>query len=269
MSSEIIKTTLILDELIEVFFHKFVYYLPNEIIFDSVKEQLKDQIDDGFFDAFYVMDNQLGNAIFTNEDAAEVNTLIIGKRTFLEQNTFKLVEKQKVLTEFEFQIIIEKYYEYLLLFIEITQWLSLNVKKYNGDAVHLSILGGFHMQLQFFTSHLKDICNYFGMYLDLEKDYDFTLEQYVLQYLPDLLSRYAKITNEQCNQQVKSEATSKTTQIEENGELEKSNLISSKQKTSIKKQRPKMDKKEVEALILVKIFNVEEAITTINNKKIV
>ncbi|WP_298366456.1 hypothetical protein [uncultured Lutibacter sp.] len=252
MSSEIIKTTLFLDELLEVFFHKVIYYVPSDIVGD-VKEQLKDQIDDDFYDAFYFMDNKLGSGIFTNENAYEVNSYLIGKRTFLEQNTFKLVEKSKELTEFEFLVIIEKYYEYLMLFIDITQWLSENVKKYNGDDVHISIIGAFHMQCQFYVTHLKDICNYFGLCLDLEKDFNFTVGQFVLQYLPDLISRYAKI--EEAQEEVEIEVKRDSEDIDT--VKEKSNQITKIPKPKKKKQRPKLDDKKVELMILKKVFNLQ------------
>lgn len=258
MSSEIIKTTLFLDELLEVFFHKFIYYVPSEIIFGNVKQQLSDQIDDDFYDEFYFSDNELGNAIFNNEDAAEVNSFLIDKRALLQENIFKLVEKSKELTAFEFLVIIEKYYEYLMLFIDITQWLSTNVKKYNGADIHISIVGGFHLQFQFFITHVKDISNYFGELLDLEKDFNFTIAQFVMQYLPDILSRYAKIESVQFEKQIEKG---------ENVNVEKSTLLLSEQKSKIKKQRPKLDDKEIEALILAKVFNVEEVIKIINNKK--
>ena len=186
-----------MEELLEVFFHKFMYYVPSKIIYGNVKELLKDQIANDFYDTFYFIDNTLGSGTFNNADAAEVNTYLVGKRTFLEQNTFKLVEKSEEFTALEFQVLLEKYYEYLMLFIDITQWLSENVKKYHGEAVHLGIIGGFHLQMQFFITHLKDVCNHFGSLLDLDKDFNFTIEQFVMQYLPDILSRYAKIEEAQ------------------------------------------------------------------------
>ena len=54
---------------------------------------------------------------------------------------------------------------------------------------------------------------------------------------------------------------------EESDNKDNSNLISSEQKVKRKKQRPTLDDKEVEALILAKVFNVEEMKITINNKK--
>ncbi len=265
MASEIIKTTLFLDELLAVFFHKFMYYVPSEIIYGTVKEQLSDQIDDDFYDAFYFLDTNLGSAKFNNDNAVEINSFLIGKRTFLEQNTFKLVEKSKEFTEFEFQVIIEKYYEYLMLFIDVTQWLSMHVKKYNGEEVHISIVGGFHLQLQFFITHLKDICNHFGKLLDLEKDFNFTVELFVMQYLPDILSRYVNIENAQGETENKVEYKEQQEQSEKSNAKDTSDLIPSEKKATRKKQRQKMDDNEVEALILAKVFNVEEVI--VNTKK--
>ncbi|WP_111710142.1 hypothetical protein [Lutibacter citreus] len=252
MSSEIIKTTLLLDELLEVFFHKIIYYVPSDIVGD-VKEQLKDQINDDFYDEFYFMDNKLGSGIFTNENALEVNSYLIGKRTFLEQNTFKLVEKSKELTEFEFLVIIEKYYEYLMLFIDLTQWLSQNVKKYNGEDIHISIIGAFHVQCQFYVTHLKDICNYFGRYLDLEKDFNFTVGEFVLQYLPDILSRYAKIEDAQEENAIE---INKENEQKENPK-EACNQLSKIPNPKKKKQRPIVDNTKLEKMILEVIFNVK------------
>ena len=128
MRSNETAVNVLLDELLNVFYHKFIYYLPSEIIIDGVLEQLKDDIDDDFFDEFYFIDNYLGNSKFYNEDALELNTLLSEKRSFLQQNTFKLVEKRGELSEFEFLVIIEKYYEKLSLFIYISEWLSINIK---------------------------------------------------------------------------------------------------------------------------------------------
>lgn len=262
MASKIIKTSLFLEELLEVFFHKFIYYVPSEIIYGNVKELLKDQIADDFYDTFYFIDNTLGSGAFDNSDVAEVNTYLVGKRSFLEQNTFKLVEKSEEYTELEFQVLLEKYYEYLMLFIDITQWLSENVKKYHGEAVHLGIIGGFHLQMQFFITHLKDVCNHFGSLLDLDRDFNFTVEQFVLQYLPDILSRYDKIIDAQVA--IASKVHTKE-QKEQSTTKDNSIQIRSVQKRKRKKQRLKLDDNEVEALILAKVFNVEEVI--VNNKK--
>jgi len=138
MEGNINQVDVFLEERIRIFYHKFIYYVPSEIIFEEVLEQLKGHIPKDFLDELYIIDNFLGSSIFYNEDALEINTLLADKRSFLQQNIFKLVEKSKELNEMEFLIIIEKYYEQLSLFLFITQWLSENLKKYNGEEIHLS-----------------------------------------------------------------------------------------------------------------------------------
>ena len=251
-----INTQDFINELIDVFFHKFIYYVPKEIIPENALEEVKDKVTDDFFDQFYFIDNNLGFSKFDNEDAAELNTMLIDKRAALEQNTFKLVEKSKELTTFEFLVIIEKYYEYVMLFIEITEWFKNNVKKYNED-VNLSLIGSFNFQLQFFVGHLKDVCNYFGSFLDLEKEFDFSKERFVVQYLPDILARYSRIENslvEDINEEPKKEKTNNEVDLIEKKENSKND------KKSSKKQNPQLDIEEVEIIILTKIFNVDKEI---------
>ena len=58
-----------LNELIEVFLHNFIYYIPSEIIFDGVLEQLEGQLEDDFFDELSFLDIHEGISQITNEDA--------------------------------------------------------------------------------------------------------------------------------------------------------------------------------------------------------
>ncbi len=224
-----------LDSLLSIFYHKFIYYVPREIINEKVLAQLKGEIDDDFFEGFHFLDNYLGSYKFYNKDALELSILIVDKKSFLEQNTFKLVEKSKEITEFEFLVIIEKYYEFLLLFNYITAWLSVNLKRYNGEGIHLNIIGAFSIQRQYFISHLEDVSNYFGKFLDLEKIYDFSMKSFVIKYLPELISRYDK--------------------IEENDEEQVANP-----KTKHKKQRLELDENKIEMMILTQVFNVNEKV---------
>jgi len=250
MKSNKTEIKVLLDELLSVFYHKFIYYVPRKIIIEQVLEQLKDDIDDDFFDEFYFIDNLLGSSKFYNEDALELNTLLQEKRSFLQQNTFNLVEKSKEMTEFEFLIVIEKYYEFLMLFVYITEWLSENLKKHNGDDIHLSIIGAFGIQMQDFMSHLKDVCNYFGVFIDFEREYDFSMRSFITNYMNELISRYVKITNNQI-------ASSTDEQLVENSKkIENSNQELSQKQVKKKRQRPELDKKKIETMILSQVFNV-------------
>ena len=255
MRSNETAVNVLLDELLNVFYHKFIYYLPSEIIIDGVLEQLKDDIDDDFFDEFYFIDNYLGNSKFYNEDALELNTLLSEKRSFLQQNTFKLVEKRGELSEFEFLVIIEKYYEKLSLFIYISEWLSINIKKYNGEDIHISIIGAFKIQQQYFLSHLKDVCNYFGEFLDLEMEFDFSKQSFITRYLSELSSRYVKIVSDLEEKVANKKLEKKEDEINTSNQKpikEQSEIINTKKK----RQRPVIDEKKIEKMILEKVFKI-------------
>ena len=262
MATKINNTTLFLDELVEVFFHKSIYYIPSEIIPEKAKDAVRIHIKLKYFDQFYFIDNELGLGAFNNNDAKELNSYIIDKRTFLEQNTFKLIKKKKKSSKLEFLVIIEKYYEYLMLFIDLTEWLIINIKKYNGENVHVSIIGAFQIQHQFLIKHLKDICNYFGELLNLEKDFNFTIGQFVFEYLPDIMSRYTKMAKKQIKAVVENES-SKREFIQEKPENTHQEITKTQPKKLVvkkKKEKPQLDHEEIENMILINVFNVDKTI---------
>ncbi|SNR51444.1 hypothetical protein SAMN06265371_104178 [Lutibacter agarilyticus] len=259
MASKIKNTTLFLDELVEVFFHKSIYYIPSEIIPENAKDAVRLQIKLNYFDQYYFADNELGFSAFNNNDAKDLNSNLIGKRAFLEQNTFKLIKKKKKL---EFLAIIEKYYEYLMLFIDFTEWLITNIKKYNGENVDLSIIGAFQVQHQFFIKHLKDICNYFGELLNLEKDFNFTVGLFVFEYLPDILSRYSKMIENRDEVVVQNEINKKELKQKKSEDTNQEIIKKQSKKLVAKKvkEKPQLDLDEIESMILINVFNVDKAI---------
>lgn len=244
-------TEQLLDELISVFFHKLILYVPSEVITEEILEQLKDDVDRDLLDVLMYLDNELGVSIFNNKDALELNSYLIEKRSFLQQNTFKLLEKSKELTEFEFLVVIEKYYEFLTLFIHISEWMSLNLKKYNGEDIHISIVGAYNIQLSYFVTHLKDVCNYFGAFLDLELEYDFSKQSLVFRYLPELIARYSLSVNQPKD-------TKQEKEEESENELPENPVENTT--TKKKKQKPQIDEKKIERMILTQIFNVKEEV---------
>ncbi len=134
-----------LNDLIEVFLHNLIYYIPSEIIFDGVLEQIEEEIEDNFFDELSIFDNFNGISNINNEDALEINTRLFEKRSLFEQNIFKLIEKNKVLTTAEFQFIIDKYFDQLILYLFLTEWLTENLNKYHKSNLNFTIVGAFKL----------------------------------------------------------------------------------------------------------------------------
>ncbi len=79
MKGNINQADIFLEERIRIFYHKFIYYVPSEIIFEEALEQLKGNIPEDFLDEFYIIDNFLGSSIFYNEDSFEIKDLFYNK----------------------------------------------------------------------------------------------------------------------------------------------------------------------------------------------
>jgi len=252
MKEQINKT--FLNELTEIFIHNFIYYIPSEIILEGVIEQIEDEIEDDFFDQLSLFDNYSGIAIFNNEDALEINTRIFEKRSLFEQNIFKLLDKNKSLSPYEFQFIIDKYFDKLILYLFLTKWLIDNLKKYNKGKIHLTLIGAFNLQYENFNAHLRDFYTNFGNLLDLEKEHDFSTVNFVLVYVPELVSTYTKILNKISAESNKDEKEENLKPAIENNE---NNQQPKKKVPKKKKVRPQINDREIEKMILERVFKIK------------
>lgn len=240
-------TTTILNELIEVSLDNFIYYIPSEIIFDDVLDQLEGEIEDDFFDELSFLSIEKGIALIKNEDALEINELLIEKRFLLEKNVSSLIEKSKELTSIEFQILVKEYYNQLLFFLYITEWLNKNIKKYNKQAIHISIIGAFNLQHHYLNSHLKDIFIHFGSIVNFEREHHFSTEELVMECFPDLITRYSHIENERTAHKENEEET-----------VLKDKLPKPIKKIiKKKKQRPILSDEKIEKMILESVFKMK------------
>ena len=245
------------NKLIEDLIHNLIYYIPSDIIFNEVLEQFKGEIDDGFLDELSLLNIDQGIASFENEDALEVNSILLDKKSTLEQNLSKISKTKKKITPNEFEIFCEKYYDQLLFFISITEWLNYNLKKYNGDTIHLSIIGAFKLQHDYFTVHLKDFHRYFESYVNLEIEHDTTIEKLVSQYLPDLITRYNQSSKSHDSTKKKKKENEKKETDSDKLEGEVKNQPLEKETSTKKKERPEIVDKEIENMVLDAIFKIK------------
>ena len=245
-----------LDTLIDVFLDNLLFYIPSEIIFDGVIEQIEN-IPDHFFDEISLLDLERGIYRVSDEDVLELNQRLFEKRSLLEENSFALLEKNKEVTPIEFKIILEKYYDQLIFYLYITDWLITNINRFNEDNVHLGILGAFKLQHEYLSVHLKNLYRYFGALIDTEREHNFSTEKMVLEHFPDLISRVSKskfnapITNQS---EINTETEDKEKIIDNPSEIQQQ----IKKKTPPqKKQRPTIINEEIEKLILDSVFKVQ------------
>ena len=245
------QNTFFLNEMIETFLHNFIYYIPSEIILDGVLEQIENEIEDDFFDELSIFDNYNGIGIFNNEDAIEINTRLLEKRSLLEQNIFKLLEKSTELSSSEFQFIIDKYFDQLILYLFLTKWLTDNLKKYNKEVLHIALIGAFKLQHENFNAHLRDLYTNFENLIDLEKEHDFSIVNFVMIHVPNIVATYSKILDK-----ISDKNTTEQIEGHHNQELENNKQL--KKKISKKKKvRPQINDSEIEKLILERVFKVK------------
>jgi len=241
-----------LDELIEVFLHNLVFYIPIEIIREDVLDQIEDEIPDKFLDELSLLNIEKGICQITNEDAIEVNQLLLTKKDLLERNIFTLLEKSKQLSNLEFQIIIERYFDQLLFYLLITEWLSVNLKKFNKTNIKFPIIGTFKFQHEYLRTHLDDIYRYFETFIDIQREQDFSVENMLVEHIPDLISRYSKAVNKN---DLKNQGEDKTEIISK--ESTKERLEPIKKSLPKKRQRPIISEEDIEEMILKSVFKVQ------------
>jgi hypothetical protein len=245
------QSTIFLNQLIEVLLNNFIYYIPSEIIFDGVLDELEGEIEDSFFDELSLLDINQGIYNISNDDALELNNKLLEKRSLLEKNIFDLIQINKDITPIEFQIIVEKYFKKLFFYLFISDWLATNLKRYNEENLNITLIGAFELQHQSLSSHLIEVHKYFGLLIENNQEYNFSSEKLVREHFPDLVSRYNQIvSNETINNEDKIIAGEKKLQHKVQHQSE--NNIK-----PIKKQRPTLSDKEVERTILESVFKVK------------
>jgi len=147
-----------------------------------------------------------------------------------------------------FEIIVQKYYDQLIFGLFITDWLITNLNKYHKDELNFSLIGSFKLQHEYLKTHLKDILTYFGNTIDIEKEYSFTSETLVMEYLPDLLSRL--------NQIEKNRVTENYSQDSSEIEPPKNNNWYP-DKPKAKRTRPEISNEKIEKMILESVFKIK------------
>ena len=247
------STTNFLRELNEGLLHNIIYYIPSELIFEGILNQIKD-LPDYFFDELSLIDINKGIYQIYNKDALEINQLLLKKRNLLEKNIFKLVDLNKDLTPIEFQITIEKYFDQLQFYQFITDWLFANLKKYNEEELHFTFIGAFKLQNEYLSIHLNNIQKYFGASLQFEQA-NFTSEKLVTEYFPGLISTFSQAGSKN---QVKTENENEI-EISCDEKVQETTLPINQpgKKKPRKKERPQLIDKEVEKMILETVFKVQ------------
>jgi hypothetical protein len=245
------------NDLIGALLQHIIYYIPSELITGEILNQIENDIPDSFFDELSLFEIEKGVFLINNEDALAINKKLLKKRSLLENNLFLLLQKKTEITSIEFEFILQKYFDQLVFFLFITNWLVSNIKKYHKDVSSLPLIGSFKLQHEYLSSHTKEISNYFAGIIDIEKEYHFTAEKLVMEYFPYLISRYQQVTLSNENSVddtsiLEIETTEIVSDVDSKQQKNKSGKNLKKEKV-----RPQLVDEEIEIMILESIFKIK------------
>lgn len=240
------------DTIVQVLIKDLAFYIPSAIIPEKVFEKVQNQIPANFFDEIYILDIHQGLGIF---EIDEFNERIIQKPKLFENTIFQLLKRKKELDDFEFNYVLEKYFDKVEFYSAIVNWLSTNLSLYN-EQIDITILGLFEIQNEIYKTHFIELIDYFypSQEIVLKQYYD--LSEIVKVYLPDFVSRYGKDIKELTIESIITIPQQEIKEAQTNTAIAQNPELDLKPTAKVKKE-PLITEKEAEDFLLTHVFNIK------------
>ncbi len=180
------------------------------------------------------------------------NVDIFSKGNVLENNLFLLLELRGKLKEYEFNYLIEKYFEMASNLFFVTDWLNKN--KSNLLVNYTDVASLFQIQFLSYSKHFEELVKHF--YPD-KKDmpYDrLNIQELIKEHLPDITKRYHKEDNFLLLPPIDYKEA-RTIETTENLDIKKVSL--EKLVVSKPKKKKLITNEEAEKELLLKLFKVQ------------
>jgi hypothetical protein len=250
------------NKLIEVLLLDLAFYIPEGIINASLLKQLEAHIPERFFNELSILDPRG----FGEFEIEEINDRLQKKRIKLEKNIFILINLHIEQKEQAFDYMFYKYLDQLVFYRSIANWLFGNLEHFFKDEIDFVTKGVFGLQLQLYHNHLIELIQEFHQTHQIELKEVFSVEELLLEYIPEMVSRYGLTSFEETN--LKKE---ENTQIEEASTKEKkvkkettskevgptSNRPNKTKETKEKKPKPDINEQDIEDFLFKTVFGVQ------------
>ncbi|WP_158848129.1 hypothetical protein [Algibacter sp. L1A34] len=172
--------SLIPNLLTELFF-----FIPKNEISQDIIEKFEFFKTTNIFNKIYVMDYNQGPMEYKNTRS---NKHLLLKTSDLDKNLFSLLEKKSEVKEYEFDYILEKYFELAECLFYITNWMKDNMAQM--DQYSDGVLGIFHIQSLNYKKHFESLVkNFYPSRAILPKG-NFNAQHLIETYFPDIESGY-------------------------------------------------------------------------------
>lgn len=172
----------------------------------------------------------------------ESSTNFIYKKSYLDKNIFSLLEKKNEVTDYEFDFVLEKYFELAECLFFMSYWMSIHVAKIGFyDEYTWSI---FRIQSQNYKKHFEVLVKKFYPSRETIPKGDFNRLELIDKYFPDIKSLFDK--------QKKKPELIKDKKEEDKNE----NKIDGSKRENIKKEAL-ISESEAEKILLKAIFKLD------------
>jgi len=227
------------NSLLPNLWEEFIFFIPSRNIYDSIKDNFKNQDIEKYFNQIMVFDTYKGPVLY--EEVTNNNKIIL-KSSKLENNLFRLLDKQNLTNPSGFNFILEKYLEQIECLNYISQWLYENLNQVNE--INETIKGLFLMQMNHFDKHVNAFkSQFYKNNIEATKN-PLNIEEIIKSTLKEI--------NKQEQIQTKSPTLDIATDLATGKDLQKT-----PQKTP---KQPLVTEQDAEKMILKQVFNLDISI---------
>jgi len=246
------------NKLVEVLLLDLAFYIPERIIEPSILKQIEEHIPEGYLDSLSILDPRG----FGEFEIHEIHERLLKKRIKLEKNVFILIKLYKEQKDEAFDYMFYKYLDQLVFYRAIANWLNINLELFIKEKTNIVTKGVFELQFQLYHKHLIELLQEFNETHQIELKEVFTVEELLLEYIPDMISRYG-LTSE--NVDLEKEESNQTEEAKTNEKNVEEESISKKtdsktdntSKTIKKKSKPDIDEQDIEDFLFKTVFGVQ------------
>ncbi|MFH4966285.1 hypothetical protein V8G69_14885 [Gaetbulibacter sp. M235] len=138
------------NSLLPNLWEEFIFFIPNKNIPDSVIDNFKNLEIEKYFNKIMLFDTYKGPIIY---EKGTNNNKIVLKGSKLENNIYRLLDRQNITSSSGFNFILEKYLEQIECLKYISRWMYENIEQANY--IDETIKGLFLIQLNHFDKHVN------------------------------------------------------------------------------------------------------------------
>lgn len=225
-----------------------IFFIPDKDIPSDFIDSFKHLDTQKLFNEVLVFDNQNG-PVFYEKGRGYRRTLLKGVE--LDKNIFKLLEKKSGTNQYEFNYVLEKYFEQVGCLFFIANWLNNNLQLI--IQLDQTAIGLFKIQQTYYKKHLAALIKHF--YPDKKEipQGNFNVLKAIEKYFPNIIEQYKD------KEKIIPPSPQVPIQNDQLPDFDKENGITdlNKHLPKVEIKQPLITEMEAERLLLEAVFNLD------------